>query len=164
MDISGIMDVVLKEYTLSKGLLFENHLYGCVSLLESRIDTSACVLDCSLNTIGVHHGFLKDARALYTGSNAYQSLWLTLLQPQELLVDTFVDEFEDAVFSAMRDVSSVFFAAALDTGELPEELLAEAEAALTVKRRRLRRTLTKQAITPIHKHKGLSKTRKAIRT
>jgi hypothetical protein len=98
------------------------------------------------------------------GSNAYQSLWLDLLRPEEFLTDAVVDELEDAVFSVMRDSSSVFFTAALDTGELPEELLADAEAALQVKRRRLRRTLSKQTITPIHKHKGLSKTRKAART
>jgi len=107
---------------------------------------------------------LKDARASFTGSNAYQSLWLTLLRPEEFLTDTVVDELEDAVFGVMRDVNSTFFTAALDTGELPEELLAEAEASLQVKRRRLRRTHSKQAITPIHKHKGLSKTRKAVRT
>jgi len=156
MDISGI---ILKEYAFSKGLLFENHLYGCFSLLEQRIDSSGVVLDCSFEQIGVCHGFLKDERATYRGSQAYQSLWLPLLTESGVLSESYVDELEDAGFDAMRDVSATYFVAGLDTGELPEELLIGVEAVF-VKRRRLPKTRSKRAVTPLAKMRGLSRTRR----
>ena len=172
MDLSGINDLILKEYALKKGLLFENHLYGCFALLEQRIDSSAVVLDCSFDQIGVSHGFFKDKRTEFTGSEAYQSLWLPLLSAEGRIEESYVDSLEDCIFDAMRDISSVFFAPALDTGELPEALLAVAEATFIieppqqpapVKRRRLPRTRNKHSVTPMQKAKGLSKTRKAIK-
>ena len=171
MDLSGINDLILKEYALKKGLLFENHLYGCFALLEQRIDSSAVVLDCSFDQIGVSHGFFKDLRTGFTGSEAYQSLWLPLLSAEGHLEESYVDSLEDCIFDAMRDISSVFFAPALDTGELPEVLLAAAKATFVtepvepapIKRRRLPRTRNKHSVTPMQKAKGLSKTRKAIK-
>jgi len=172
MDLSGINDLILKEYALKKGLLFENHLYGCFALLEQRIDSSAVVLDCSFDQIGVSHGFFKDLRTRFSGSEAYQSLWLPLLSAEGRIEESYVDSLEDCIFDAMRDISSVFFAPALDTGELPEALLAAAEATFIieppeqlapVKRRRLPRTRNKHSVTPMQKAKGLSKTRKAIK-
>jgi hypothetical protein len=171
MDLSGINDLILKEYALKKGLLFENHLYGCFALLEQRIDSSAVVLDCSFDKIGVSHGFFKDGRTGFIGSEAYQSLWQSLLSVEGRIVESYVDSLEDCIFDAMRDISSVFFAPALDTGELPEVLLAAAEATFVtepvepapVKRRRLPRTRNKHSVTPMQKVKGLSKTRKAIK-
>jgi hypothetical protein len=169
MDLSGINDLILKEYALKKGLLFENHLYGCFALLEQRIDSSAVVLDCSFDQIGVSHGFFKDVRTGFSGSESYQSFWLPLLSVEGQLEESYVDSLEDCVFDAMRDISSVFFAPALDTGELPEALLSVAEATFVteqpvpVKRRRLPRTRNKHPVTPIQKVKGLSKTRKAAR-
>jgi predicted phage-related endonuclease len=75
--------------------------------------------------------------------------------------DAFVDELEDSLFDYMRDISSAYFAPALDTGELPEPLLKEALVVLTpVKRRRLLHTKSKAPITPIKKTKHLSKTRR----
>lgn len=171
MDLSGINDLILKEYASAKGLLFENHLYGCFALLEQRIDSSSIVLDCSFDQIGVNHGFFKDLRTRFSGSADYQSFWLPLLSIEGRLEDSYVDSLEDCIFDAMRDISSVFFAPALDTGELPEALLSAAEAtfiteqteSVPVKRRRLPRTRNKQSVTPIQKAKGLSKTRKAAR-
>jgi hypothetical protein len=171
MDLSGINDLILKEYASAKGLLFENHLYGCFALLEQRIDSSSIVLDCSFDQIGVHHGFFKDLRTRFSGSPTYQSFWLPLLSVEGRLEDSYVDSLEDCIFDAMRDISSVFFAPALDTGELPEALLSVAEAtfiteqteSVPVKRRRLPRTRNKHSVTPIQKAKGLSKTRKAAR-
>jgi hypothetical protein len=183
-DLSGIKAVLLNEFTTSKGLLFENHLYGCFTLLEQQIDSSAVALDCSFNQIGAQYGFLKDPRALYTGSEAYQSLWIPLVGQSPtgkiplvgqsptgkipLLTsqqtDAFVDELEDSIFDSMRDSSAVFFGAALDTGELPEPVLKEALSLLTavapVKRRRLLHTKSRAPITPIKKSKHLSKTRR----
>ena len=156
MDASGI---ILKEYAFSKGLLFENHLYGCFSLLEQRIEVSGVVLDCSFEQIGVSYGFLKDDRAIYRGSQAYQSLWLPLLTGSGLLEESYVDRLEDAVFDTMRDVSATYFVAALDTGELPEELLIGVES-IFVKRRRLPKTRSKRAVTPLEKARGLSRTRR----
>jgi hypothetical protein len=163
MDLSGIRALLINEYSTSKGLLFENHLYGCFTLLEQQIDSSATALDCSFSHIGVQHGFLKDSRAVYTGSEPYQSLWIPLLTSQQ--TDAFVDELEDSLFDYMRDISSAYFAPALDTGELPEPLLKEALTALTAlttvpKRRRLLHTKSKAPVTPIKKTKHLSKTRR----
>ena len=171
MDLSGINDLILKEYASAKGLLFENHLYGCFTLLEQRIDGSGIMLDCSFDQIGVNHGFFKDLRTGFTGSTDYQSFWLPLLSAEGQLEESYVDSLEDCIFDAMRDISSVFFAPALDTGELPEDLLSVAEATfitepaepVLVKRRRLPRTRNKHPVTPIQKAKGLSKTRKAAR-
>ena len=164
MDLSGISAALINEYTASKGLLFENHLYGCFTLLELQIDSSASALDCSFNQIGVQHGFLRDPRAVYTGSEAYQSLWNPLLTGSQ--TDAFVDELEDSLFDYMRDISSAYFAPALDTGELPEPILKEALTALTAltalipKRRRLLHTRSRAPVTPIKKTKHLSKTRR----
>ena len=179
MDLSGIKAVLLNEFTTSKGLLFENHLYGCFTLLEQQIDSSSVALDCSFNQIGAHHGFLKDPRALYTGSEAYQSLWIPLVgqSPTGKLplllsqqTDAFVDELEDGIFDFMRDSSAVFFGAALDTGELPEPILKEALSLLSSlslltavappKRRRLLHTKSRAPITPIKKSRHLGKTRR----
>ena len=164
-DLLGIKAVLLNEFTTSKGLLFENHLYGCFTLLEQQIDSSSVALDCSFNQIGAQYGFLKDPRALYTGSEPYQSLWIPLLT--SIQTDAFVDELEDGIFDFMRDSSAVFFGAALDTGGLPEPVLKEAlallaslTAAAPVKRRRLLHTKSRAPITPIKKSKHLSKTRR----
>jgi hypothetical protein len=159
MDLSGVKELVLKEYAVSKGLLFENHLYGCFSLLEKRIDASGVVLDCSFNLIGTKHGFFADPRTLYTGSSSYQSFWMPLLTASESLSGNFVDALEDLIFDEMRDISSVYFSGALESGELPEDLVKLAEASF-VKRRRLPRTRSKQAITPLQRVKGLTKTRR----
>ncbi len=172
MDLSGIKAIIINEFTNSKGLLFENHLYGCFTLLEQQIDSSSVALDCSFNQIGAQYGFLKDPRALFTGSEAYQSLWIShvgqsptgklpLLTSRQ--TDAFVDELEDGIFDFMRDSSAVFFAAALDTGELPEAVLKEAFNALTavpVKRRRLLHTKSRAPVTPIKKSRHLGKTRR----
>jgi hypothetical protein len=71
-----------------------------------------------------------------------------------------VDALEDCIFDAMKDVSAVYFVGALDSGELPEELLKGIEEVLVVRRRRLPRTRSKRVLTPIQKRRGLSKTRK----
>jgi hypothetical protein len=165
MDLSGIQTLLLKEYDLSKGLLFENHLYGCFALLEQHIDTSANVLDCSFSDIGLYHGFYKDCSASYSGSEAYQSFWQSLFVAETQISETFVDSLEDTIFDSMRDISSVYFTAALETGELPDFLKQAIENAEPVvpKRRKLPRTRSKHRLTPIHKSRGLSKTRKAVK-
>jgi len=162
MDLSGNHLCILNEYTANKGLHFENHLYGCLTLLEKRLDVSATVLDCSFQNIGAEYGFLKDKRAVYTGSETYQSLWNPLLLAEGILDPSIVDSLEDLLFDLMRDVSSEYFTPALDSGELPEHLLKGIEALLTpvVKRRRLPKTKSKRPVTPIQKTKGLNKTRR----
>jgi hypothetical protein len=156
-DLSGIVTTIQAEYALSKGLLFENHVYGCFTLLEQCIDSSGS-FDGSFNQIGAIHGFLKDPRALFTGSEAYRSLWSSLLSSSQ--TDDFVDQLEDTIFDFMKDCSSVYFAAALETGELPEPLLKEAMASFAPKRRRLLHTKSRAVLTPIKKTKHLSKTRR----
>jgi len=159
MDLSGIHAIILKEYASSKGLLFENHLYGCFTILEQFLDVHDYTLDCSFNQIGISHGFLNDARASYTGSEDYQTLWSGLFSRTDVS-DAFVDTLEDIVFESLKDASSVYFVAALDSGELPEELLKGIEEVFAVKRKRLPRTRSKRAITPMQKSKGLAKTRR----
>jgi len=159
MDLSGIKTILINEFTASKGLLFENHLYGCFTLLEQQIDSSSVALDCSFNQIGARHGFLKDPRTLYTGSETYQSLWIPLLTSRQ--TEAFVDDMEDSLIDSMRDSSANYFAAALDSGELPEAILKEALSVLAPsKRRRLLHTKSRAPVTPIKKTKRLSRTRR----
>jgi len=159
MDLSANQAVILKEYAFSKGLLFENHLYGCFTVLEQYLDVSGYTLDCSFNQIGLTHGFLKDPRTLYAGSEGYQGVWNTIFARTDIS-EGFVDSLEDCIFDSMKDVSAVYFVAALDSGELPEALLKGIEEAFVTKRRRLPKTRSKRALTPMQKPKGLSKTRR----
>jgi len=133
MDLSGIASIILQEYQLSPGIFFENHVYGCLSLLETRLDASA-VIDVGDNwsSIGSQNGFYKNPLCLFEGSNAYRASWEQLFQND--VSAAFVDDLEDRLIEAFTD--SKFFSGGVDNGELSKELEAEADALMPKAKKR----------------------------
>lgn len=123
MDISGLTTLLLEEYRSHPGIFFENHVYGCLTLLEERLDASHADVSCEWQQIGANYGFFRDPLCLYEGSPAYRSAWQTLLGMDGSA--QFVDDLEDAVIEALD--ASTFFSYGVDHGDLSPEL---AEAAL----------------------------------
>jgi hypothetical protein len=184
MDISGIASVLLKEYHSSKGLSFENHLYGCFSLLEQvaegSVEVSGTVLQFaapfdvsgSWASIGLVHGFQEDTQG-FEGSHEYRATWLPLMTNRVRLEE--VDALEDCVFVRLREAGAVQFVAALDvdkgseteakTTALPSALpltkpLAEPLPKPLTKHLNKRRTRHKRTVTPIKRHYRYAKTRR----
>jgi hypothetical protein len=182
MDISGIASVLLKEYHSSKGLSFENHLYGCFSLLEQvaegSVEVSGTVLQFaapfdvsgSWASIGLVHGFQEDTQG-FEGSHEYRATWLPLMTNRVGLEE--VDALEDCVFVRLREAGAVQFVAALDVDKgseteaktlpLAEPLtkpLAEPLAKPLIKLPNKRRTRHKRTVTPIKRHHRYAKTRR----
>jgi len=139
MDVSGALHVLLREYETSKGLFFENHVYGCISLLEQWIEGSLDLsgshvtfgegsppfdLDTQWDQIGSHHGFYRPlvAEAPYEGSAEYKAFWSGLFRGP-VLTEQVLDAFEEAVWKAYKQIGAVYFCGALATGDLTPELL-----------------------------------------
>jgi len=148
MDVSGALHVLLREYETSKGLFFENHVYGCISLLEQWIEGSLELsgspvtfgeggspfdLETQWDEIGAHHGFYRPlvAEAPYKGSLEYKAFWIGLFQGP-VLTEQVLDVFEEAVWKAYKQIGAVYFCGALATGDLTSELLEKGLAAVTV--------------------------------
>jgi hypothetical protein len=133
MDLSGIASIILQEYQSNPGIFFENHVYGCLSLLETRLDASAAIDTSGLwSSIGSQNGFYKNPLCLFEGSKAYQNIWDHLFQND--VSAAFVDDVEDLLIEAFAN--SKFFSEGVDNGELSEELIAEADACMPKPRRR----------------------------
>ena len=139
MDVSGALHVLLREYETSKGLFFENHVYGCISLLEQWIEgslelsgshvtfgegSSPFDLDSQWDQIGAHHGFYRPliAEAPYEGSPEYKAFWSGLFRGP-VLTEPVLDVFEEAVWKVYKQIGAVYFCGALATGDLTPELL-----------------------------------------
>ena len=68
MDVSGLTTIILEEYRSHPGIFFENHLYGCLTLLEERLtDASHVDVSAQWQQIGVEHGFFRDPLCIYEG-------------------------------------------------------------------------------------------------
>jgi hypothetical protein len=148
MDVSGALHVLLREYETSKGLFFENHVYGCISLLEQWIEGSLELsgshvtfeegsppfdLETQWDQIGSHHGFYRPlvAEAPYEGSPEYKAFWVSLFRGP-VLTEPVLDVFEEAVWKAYKQIGAVYFCGALATGDLTPELLEKGLASATV--------------------------------
>jgi len=147
MDVSGALHVLLREYETSKGLFFENHVYGCISLLEQWIEGSLDLSGSQMtfrdgttpsfdiqekwNDIGGSHGFYRPLirDAPYEGSPEYKAFWSTLFQGPPLS-EQGLDDFEEAVWKAYKETGALYFCGALATGDLSPELLEQGLAAL----------------------------------
>ena len=146
MDVSGALHVLLREYETSKGLFFENHVYGCISLLEQWIEGSLELsgshvtfgegsppfdLDAQWDEIGAHHGFYRPlvAEAPYEGSAEYRAFWSGLFRGP-VLTEKVLDVFEEAVWKAYKQIGAVYFCGALATGDLTSELLEKGLASV----------------------------------
>jgi hypothetical protein len=134
MDLSGIASIILQEYQTHPGIFFENHVYGCLSLLETRLDSSA-VIDVSDNwsSIGSQNGFYKVDACLFEGSLAYQDVWRQLFRMD--VSAAFVDDLEDLLIDAFGQ--SQFFSEGVDNGDLSKELEGVADALMPKAKRRL---------------------------
>ena len=146
MDVSGALHVLLRDYETSKGLFFENHVYGCISLLEQWIEGSLDLsgshvtfregspsfdLDSQWDEIGAHHGFYRPlvAEAPYEGSAEYKAFWSGLFRGP-VLTEPVLDAFEEAVWKAYKQIGAVYFCGALATGDLTPELLEKGLASV----------------------------------
>ena len=194
MDISGAVQCILDEYescdSLAMSIAFQNHLYGCFSIIEQHTENGSVLLDLSKDlskdlsgtdqqtnqqtnpwtTLGIEYGFLEDGRATYTGSDRYRSVMTELLLT--LWTDEQVEELELPVFDSLKQRDAKYFVAALE--DATEGLMEEMKAAFTVPKLQVaiidpppkpKRPLSKTA----HKKrdpvsKPLSKTRKNTRS
>jgi hypothetical protein len=122
MDYSELTGLILNEFQSHAGLAFENHLYGCFTLLEQRLDSSGLLVDVSqsFHQIGAEHGFFKNPLCTYDASGTYRDAWIKVFAQD--ISDGFVDQLEDSVFEPLA--SSQFFSVAVDNGELTEALQA----------------------------------------
>ena len=168
IDISGTVQTLLAEYdsceSVAVSVAFQNHLYGCLSVVEQQTDEKEVLLDLSgvdsagMNlwpTLGIEYGFLSDPRATYRGSEAYKSTLLPLLS--SVLLQTDLDLLEEALFSRMKETDAKYFQAALLSAELDPALLAEITSLLD---HPLDDSKIKGAVVdPVKKRKGLSQTR-----
>jgi len=175
MDVSGAIDIIRNEIrtfvsppsTLAS-LQFENHLYGCLSVLEMLAEDASGIGDLSANFSGVGHefGFFHDERSVHDGwSNSYRDTWLWIWQTvgRERRDMSGVELIESALIGQINDVSDAFsfFKVALESGDLPDKLYDECtelmESMKVPAKKRLRGTeLTRRvhgrrAITPLRK-------------
>ena len=132
MDISGTIQCVLDEFEAcdseAMSIAFQNHLYGCFSIMEQHTENGSVLLDLSKDlskdlsgtdqqtdpwtTLGIEYGFLEDGRAAYTGSDRYRSVMTELLLT--LWADEQLEELELSVFDGLRTIDAKYFIAALE--------------------------------------------------
>ena len=143
MDISGILTVLLAELNGTASLPFENHFYGCITLLEQWAEGDADLsgslltfkdgtlfdISGSWASIGTSHGF-SDTTLPYEGSSNYKNLWMSIFATKRVeLAD--LDAMEDAVFPEIVHHGAVFFADVWKnvSGDAVEEATAAATTA-----------------------------------
>lgn len=135
MDISGFLQILETELQTNKGLAFENHLYGCLSLWEQWAegdlvlengkgawDASGEMFDIASDDcwaeMGPTFGF-EETSPTYTGSEAYRAAWHTVFTVDEWRDVARVDAVEEVLFARAAELGAVWLVAALPTGELP---------------------------------------------
>ena len=179
MDVSDAIHRICEEIRVfatppSKlaSLQFENHLYGCLSVLEMLAEDASGIGDLSANFSGVGHeyGFFHDERSVHDGwSNSYRDTWLWVWRTVgcERRDMSDVELIESALIRRINDVSGIsgtqfsFFKVALESGDIPDELYDECTALMETmkapakKRARgtelTRRVHGRRAITPLRK-------------
>lgn len=197
MDISGFETTVFEEVKMWKGggqpvgvvaanaLRFQNHLYGCLSVLEMFAEGEADISgekmliakDFSDNEIrfdlisdfgkaGCEFGFLTDARGVFDGwSDKYREAWLWAWREIGWKRDLeMVDELEKRLFAHIGEVELEFFQAAMSTGELDSEMEKRALGLYEVKQRKRYdgQTRRRRGITPIQRRRRFKKTRRHV--
>ena len=117
-------------------LRFQNHFYGCVSVMEmlasGELGGLVDISSVDFSNIGVEFGFYDNPASAFTGGGeTYRSAWQWGWEnlSGNLAV---VDEFEEATLAKMRSASQepAFFVAALAAGELPADMAAAADELL----------------------------------
>jgi hypothetical protein len=137
MDLSGIVQTVFNEFDRNRGshsVLFENHIYGLLVMYQGLSGEPIQDLSDLWPVAGIDYGFYENEKAIYEGSAEYRTLWTRLFQDPSCCHPDFVDAVQDALFGPLCLRGAVFFASALNTGELPtclavyaDELFEEAE-------------------------------------
>ena len=179
MDISGIVTVLLAELNGTASLPFENHFYGCITLLEQwaegDADLSGSLLSFKDGTlfdisgswasIGTSHGF-SDTTLPYEGSSNYKNLWMSIFATKRVEL-TDLDAMEDTVFPEIVHHGAVFFADVwknVSGDAIEEATTATAPTNVIVKpkvRRHRKTRMGRRIITPIRHFRRLCKTRKS---
>jgi hypothetical protein len=166
MDTSGIVQTLLAEYdsceTVAVSVAFQNHLYGCLSVIEQQTDEGEVLLNLidvsntdPWTTLGIEYGFLSDPRVTYRGSETYKTVMTGLLRAVQPQTD--LDQLEEALFTRMKETDAKYFQAALVSAELDPALLTEIGALLD---HPLVDSKIKGAkIDPVKKRRGLQYTR-----
>lgn len=191
--ITSLLHTLSVELGAHKGLALEAHLYGCLSLweqwsegvleIEEGIVKEEGETPLDLRSVedwerlGEVFGF-TDSVPPYTGSEAYRSAWLSVfLHPLEWRNIGRVDAVEGPLFEKLEALGAVYMLAALPTGELPkgwvppvdvtEEKNEKEETVLyrggRQKYKHTRRTHGRRSLTPVHRDRHFSKTRRAVR-
>jgi hypothetical protein len=111
----------------------QNHLYGCISLLELLAEGHLSEVSADFSAVGAEYGFYDGSGANYAGSEPYRAAWewawKEMGEGHDLeAVDAFEDEFLRTALRIFGEGS--FFAKALAAGELSEEEVAAVAAAL----------------------------------
>lgn len=162
MDVSATVGIILEEFesceTPILSICFQNHLYGCLSVIEQQTEEEEILLDLSVTDwtlLGQEYGFLEDGKSVYSGSESYRSLLTDLLT--RIVPQTDLDLLEETLFALLRETNATYFQAALVSAELEPGLLAEASAILN---QPLMDSKIKTAnVDPVKKKRGLSHTR-----
>ena len=123
MDISGIVQTVFNEFDRNKNspqsVAFENHIYGLLVMYQGLSGEVLQDLSDVWLRAGIEYGFYENERALYEGSHEYKDTWTRVFQDASCCDPDFVEAVQDALFAPLCLRGAVFFAAALNTGELP---------------------------------------------
>jgi hypothetical protein len=133
MDISGIVQTVFDEFDRNRGprsVLFENHIYGLLVIHQGLSGETFSDISDLWPTVGIEYGFYENELAVYEGPPEYRALWTRLFQDPSCCTAEFVEALGDALFGPLCLKGAIFFAAALNTGELPESLSVYADGLL----------------------------------
>lgn len=128
MDISGIVQSVFDEFDRNKNsngprsVLFENHIYGLLVIHQGLSGEPLPDISDIWSRAGIEYGFYENELATYEGSAPYKAMWYRLFQDPSCCTPEFVDALGNALFGPLCLKGAIFFAAALNTGELPESL------------------------------------------
>ena len=133
MDISGIVQAVFHEFDRnndkgSQSVLFENHIYGLLVIQQGLSGETFSDISDLWTHVGIEYGFYENEKAVYEGSQEYRALWTRVFQDVSCCQPAFVEALGDALFGPLCLKGAVFFASALNTGELPASLALYADA------------------------------------
>lgn len=199
MDRAGFEATVTREIKIWQesestqpvySLKFQNHLYGCFSVLEYLGEGAFEVKDSSdgdvfvakdssgsvfnpflqFRLVGSEFGFLPDPRAFFDSwSDSYRNAWIWAWKTfgSEKKLDE-IDQLETALFAIVQDHGLSYFKDAIQAGQLSLEsekkaleLLEKPERKLTHEKEGGTRR-AKRAVTPIARRKRFRKTRKLL--
>lgn len=133
LDVSGIVQAVFHEFDKNKNhsgprsVLFENHIYGLLVIHQGLSGETFSDISDLWSTVGIEYGFYENELATYEGSPEYRAMWTRLFQDPSCCDPEFVEGLGEALFGPLCLKGAVFFASALNTGELPSSLATYAD-------------------------------------